>query len=97
MRGQIPWDEDPDVSDNVVVCSFLPRASAAFSTYRPCPAGYRLHCGDTVFQLYNKHIGDSFIYLNRPPKALGNEVAASIALGKISGRVQKVWSILVHI
>ncbi|KAG5653862.1 hypothetical protein H0H81_009941 [Sphagnurus paluster] len=64
MRGDIPWDEDPDVC-------------------------YRLHISDSHFQLYKKHTGDTFIFINRPPRALGAEVAASIALQKISATVQR--------
>lgn len=86
----MPWNEDPDVNDNVVVCSFMPHTASTLSGYRPCTTGYRLHMGDANFQLYNKHIGDTFIFINRPPRALGSEVAASIALQKISTTVQRV-------
>ncbi|KAF8067485.1 RNA-directed RNA polymerase [Lyophyllum atratum] len=89
MRGQIPWDEDPDVNENVVVCSFMPNTASTLSGYRPCTAGYRLHVSDTHFQLYNRHIGDTFIFLNRAPRAFDPEIAASIALGKISATVQR--------
>lgn len=94
MRGEIPWDEDPEVNDNVVVCSFLPHGSAMFSTYRPCTSGYRLYCGDSNLQLYDKTRGNSFVFLTRPPAASGAEIAASIALQKISARVQKVGGVL---
>ncbi|KAF9494277.1 RdRP-domain-containing protein [Pleurotus eryngii] len=42
MRGEIAWDEDPEVNENVVVCSFLPHGTSNMSTYRPCNPG-----GDT--------------------------------------------------
>ncbi|KAL0569074.1 hypothetical protein V5O48_012901, partial [Marasmius crinis-equi] len=89
MRGEIPWDEDPVVGGNVVVCSFLPQTSDTLSTYRPCTVDYRLHCGDANFQLYDKLRGNTFVFLTKPPKASGAEVAASIALQKFSTRVQK--------
>lgn len=90
MRGEIAWDEDPEVNENVVVCSFLPHGTSNMSTYRPCNPGYRLHCSDANLQLYNKHRGDTFIFMTKPPAASGAEVAVSIALQKISAPVQRV-------
>ncbi|KAK7050252.1 AAA domain-containing protein, partial [Favolaschia claudopus] len=89
MRGELPWDEEPEVNENVVVCSFMDKTSSNFSGYRPCTSGYRLHCSDVNFQLYNKHRGDTFIFMTRPPAASGAELAVSIAVQKISARVQK--------
>ncbi|KAG6816130.1 hypothetical protein H0H87_008442 [Tephrocybe sp. NHM501043] len=89
MRGNMEWDEDPDVNDNVVVCSFMPNTASTLSGYRPCTTGYRLHMSDTHFQLYNKHVGDTFVFINRRPLHSGFEVAASIALQKISATVQR--------
>lgn len=88
MRGEIPWDEDPEVNENVVICSFLPDSSATVATLRPCTAGYRLHCSDYMLQLYNKHRRDTFIFVNRP--SVGAEVSISVALQKISSTVQRV-------
>ncbi|KAI6025546.1 RNA dependent RNA polymerase-domain-containing protein [Pisolithus marmoratus] len=89
IRGEIPWDEDPEVSDNVVVCSFMPNAPSSMAGYRQCTTGYRLHCSDGTFQLYNKAKGDTFVFLSRPPRETQQDVIASIALQKISQRVQK--------
>ncbi|KAK0452148.1 AAA domain-containing protein [Desarmillaria tabescens] len=89
IRGMFPWDEDPEVNENVVVCSFLPHTSGNFSSYRPCTSGYRLYCSSTNLQLYNKHRADSFVFLTRPPKASGAEVAMSVALQKISNKVRQ--------
>lgn len=94
MRGDIPWDEDPEVNQNVVVVSFMPQSGATQATHRPCTPGYRLHCGDGILELYNKQRGDTFIFVNRPPRALGSEVATSIALQKISTSVQRVYIFL---
>lgn len=88
MRGEIAWDDDPLVNDNVVICSFLPQSSATIATLRPCTTGYRLHCSNTLFQLYNKHRGDTFVFVNRP--SVGAEISISIALQKISQTVQRV-------
>jgi hypothetical protein len=90
MRGEVPWEEEPEVDDNVVVASFMPYASEMMSTYQTCTNGYRLYCGDGVLQLYEKQRGNTFIFLTRPAPASGGFVAASIALQKISSRVQKV-------
>ncbi|KAJ7446567.1 RNA-directed RNA polymerase [Mycena latifolia] len=89
MRGDLPWDEDPEVAQNVVVCSFMKNTSSNFSSYRPCTSGYRLHCSDTNFQLYDKNRANTFIFMTRPPAASGAELAVSIAVQKISARVQK--------
>ena len=90
MRGEIPWEEDPEVAQNVVVCPFLPHTSLPLTTYKPCTQGYRLHCGDNNFQLYNQHIADTFVFINRPPALSAAEVITSVALQKISKSVQKV-------
>ncbi|KAJ6509835.1 RNA-directed RNA polymerase [Mycena vulgaris] len=89
MRGELPWDEEPEVNENVVVCSFMDKTSSNFSSYRPCTSGYRLHCSDTNFQLYDKNRGNTFIFMTRPPAASGAELAVSIAVQKISARVQR--------
>ena len=92
MRGEIPWDVDPDpeVDENVIVCSFMPHTSSTLSGLKPCSRGYRLHCGDTNFQLYNKTVADTFVFINRPPRQSTSEIATSIALQKISTTVQRV-------
>jgi regulator of nonsense transcripts 1 len=90
MRGQIPWDEDPEVNENVVVCSFMPQTASTIPTLRPCNPGYRLRCSDHGLQLYNKSVADTFIFMNRPSAALGIDVSISIALQKISTTVMKV-------
>ncbi|KAL4068636.1 RNA dependent RNA polymerase-domain-containing protein [Scleroderma yunnanense] len=89
IRGHIPWDEDPEVSDNVVVCSFMSQASTSMAGYRPCTVGYRLHCDDRTLQLYNKNKVDTFIFISRPPRETQQDVITSIALQKISTRVQQ--------
>ncbi|KAJ7155081.1 RNA-directed RNA polymerase [Mycena filopes] len=89
MRGELPWDEDPEVNGNVVVCSFMDKMSSDVSNYRPCTSGYRLHCSDTNFQLYDKNRGNTFIFMTRPPAASGAELTVSIAVQKISARVQR--------
>jgi hypothetical protein len=90
MRGNIPWDEDPEVTMNVVVCPFMSHSPLTLATYKPCTEGYRLHCGSGTFQLYNKNRSDTFVFINRPPAMSDAKVTTSIALQKISQRVQKV-------
>ncbi|KAJ6529218.1 RNA dependent RNA polymerase-domain-containing protein, partial [Mycena capillaripes] len=89
MRGELPWDEDPEVNENVVVCSFMDRTSSNFSGYRPCTSGYRLHLSDANLQLYDRNRINTFIFITRPPAASGAELAVSIAVQKISARVQR--------
>jgi hypothetical protein len=90
MRGDIPWEEEPEVSDNVVAVTFMAKSSATPPTHRPCTKGYRLHCSYGRFQLYDKHIGDTFVFIGRSPSEHESDVVMSIALGKFSGVVQRV-------
>jgi hypothetical protein len=90
MRGDIPWDEDPEVADNVVVCPFMKSSSFNSPNFRPCTKGYKLHVGDGNFQLYNKQIADTFVFITRPAAASGADIATSIALQKISENVRRV-------
>lgn len=82
-------NKDGDAME-VVVCSFMPVSGSTVATLRPCPEGYRLHCSDNRFQLYDRHIGNTFVYVNRPPAEHSADVATSIALQKISRTVQTV-------
>ncbi|KAJ3514007.1 hypothetical protein NLJ89_g2629 [Agrocybe chaxingu] len=94
IRGEVTWEEeDREINDTsnlgIVVCSFMPTTGSTIATLRPCTTGYRLHCSDNRLQLYDKHLGNTFIFVNRPPNALGAEVATSIDLRRISGTVQR--------
>ena len=79
-----------EVDQNVVVCSFMPKASGLMSAYWQGTRGYRLYCGENVLQLFDKQRGNSFIFITRPPPASGVDIVTSIALNKISQRVQQV-------
>jgi hypothetical protein len=92
IRGDVPWEEDPEVNEDVAVCSFLKHADGPLSTFKQCPRGYRLHCSDGRLQLYDRNIANTFIFLTRPAKLSGSFVTASIALQKISSSVQRVRS-----
>ncbi|RDX43226.1 RdRP-domain-containing protein [Lentinus brumalis] len=89
LRGPIAWDSDAEIDQNVVVCSFMPKASSLMSTYWQGTRGYRLYCGDNVLQLFDKQRANSFIFMTRPPAASGADLVTSIALNKISQRVQQ--------
>ncbi|KZT63464.1 hypothetical protein DAEQUDRAFT_778932 [Daedalea quercina L-15889] len=86
LRGDIPWDDEPEINDNVLVCPFMPVTSEMTSTYWRGTKGYKLHCSENVFQLYDKDRGNTFIFLTRPPEKSGTDIVTSIALQKISGR-----------
>lgn len=92
VRGQLAWNdaEDPDVGENVVVSAFQATATHVMSTYVPCNKGYRLHCGPGRFQLYEKNIANTFIFLARGTEASGQDIVSSIAVQKISAVVQRV-------
>ncbi|KDQ53776.1 hypothetical protein JAAARDRAFT_61145 [Jaapia argillacea MUCL 33604] len=89
IRGRFPWDEDPEVNDNVAVCSFLPHASPPMATFWCGTKGYRLYCGDGSLQLYDKQRGNTFIFVTRPGPKSDAEIITSIALQKISAIVQR--------
>ena len=96
IRGIFPWDEDPAVNEDVIVCPFLNSTNTAQSTYRPCTKGYRLHCSYNNFQLFNAKRADTFVFITRPPVQSGVDLATSIALQKISSRVQQVSEYLFY-
>jgi hypothetical protein len=97
IRGKLLWDDEPgldkydvhdnEVNDDVSVCSFQPTASTLMSHYRRTTKGYRIHCTDGLFQLYDVQKANSFVFVNRPPPNSGKDIAVSIALQKIDQRV----------
>ncbi|KAI0077242.1 RNA-directed RNA polymerase [Panus rudis PR-1116 ss-1] len=93
LRGQIAWNDEPPVDENVMVCSFMPRSSTSHATYRRSTKGYKLHCGDNKMELYNNQRSDTFIFLTRPPTRpppqSQHDLTISIALQKISAHVQR--------
>ncbi|KAG2003690.1 RNA helicase [Coprinopsis cinerea AmutBmut pab1-1] len=89
MRGPIPWDEEPEVAENVVAVSFMDRSSAHPPTHHPCSKGYRLHCSYSRFQLYDRHIGDTFVFLQRSPTEHQTDVVMSVALQKFSQTLRR--------
>lgn len=93
IRGQIPWDEDPVVGANAVVCSlnFLAPDSSDYR-YPSTTYDFRLHCSSFRLQLYSKQMADTFTFVNQPMTAMGTEMSASVSLQKISNTVQRVSS-----
>ncbi|KAI0364829.1 P-loop containing nucleoside triphosphate hydrolase protein [Pilatotrama ljubarskyi] len=67
----------------------MPKASGLTSTYWQGHSGYRLYCGENVMQLFDKQRANSFIFVTRPPPKSGHDIVTSIALNKISQRVQQ--------
>ena len=91
LRGDIPWDDDVPVNgQNVVVASFMKDTAASVPVYKPCTDGFRLHCSNGNFQLFNQERANTFIFVTRPPVNSGEEIKTSIALQQISARVQRV-------
>lgn len=60
------------------------------STYRQGVKGWKLHCGESIMQLFNGQRANSFIFVTRPPLQSGAEIITSIALQNISRSVQQV-------
>ncbi|KAG8960959.1 hypothetical protein FRC03_005942 [Tulasnella sp. 419] len=89
IRGKYEWDADPLVGGQVAVCSFQPTASQVLATYRTATVDYRLHASDNRFQLYNKNLANTFIFINRPPPRSDADLTISIALQQINANVQR--------
>ncbi|PVG01694.1 P-loop containing nucleoside triphosphate hydrolase protein [Serendipita vermifera] len=89
IRGDVNWDEDHLVNDNVAVFAATPTSLQSQSIYKGTVEGYRLHCGDGIFQLYHRNTRDTWIFINLPPKESDKELQVSIALQKISGATQQ--------
>ncbi|TCD62010.1 hypothetical protein EIP91_007628 [Steccherinum ochraceum] len=92
MRGEVAWNDEPDIDDNVMVCSFMPQAATPLTTYKRGTKGYKLYCGDNALQLYNKQRSDTVIFMTRPPQRSDSceaDIITSVALQKISGHVRQ--------
>ncbi|THH29680.1 hypothetical protein EUX98_g4493 [Antrodiella citrinella] len=89
MRGALAWNDEPDIDDNVMVCSFMPQSSTSLTTYKRGTKGFKLHCSDNSLQLYNRQRSDTFIFMTRPPERSGQDIITSIALQKISDHVRR--------
>ncbi|KAI0685002.1 P-loop containing nucleoside triphosphate hydrolase protein [Cerioporus squamosus] len=89
LRGPVAWDSDAEVDQNGVVCSFMRRRPASCQHTGKGREDIVSICGDNVLQLFDKQRANSFIFMTRPPAASGADLVTSIALNKISQRVQK--------
>ncbi|QRV99155.1 RNA-dependent RNA polymerase [Ceratobasidium sp. AG-Ba] len=106
VRGKHTWDEDAKVNRDVLVHAFQPSVATGGQLARPTKTGYILHASDGVFQLFERHRENTFIFLNFATAFSRNDVNASIALAKISdnvkrqiGRIQKtpVQTLEIHV
>ncbi|KAG8739309.1 hypothetical protein FRC10_005793 [Ceratobasidium sp. 414] len=106
IRGRHAWDEDANVNQNVLVHAFQPSIATGGRLAKPTKNGYMLHASDGVFQLFERHRANTFIFLNFATEYSNRDINASIALAKISddvrrqiGRVQKtpVQTIEIHV
>ncbi|KAI0343647.1 RdRP-domain-containing protein [Trametopsis cervina] len=89
IRGEVKWNDDYDIDDNILVCSFMPQTTATLCTYKRGVSGWRLFCNDSIFQLFNRHRADSFIFVTRAAEKAGTDIINSIALQKLSSYVQR--------
>ncbi|KAG9103719.1 hypothetical protein FRC06_008576 [Ceratobasidium sp. 370] len=106
IRGRHAWDEDANVNQNVLVHAFQPSVATGGRLAKPTKNGYMLHASDGVFELFERHRANTFIFLNFATQHSRRDVNASIALAKISddvrrqiGRIQKtpVQTIEIHV
>lgn len=89
IRGPVSWNEDQLVNKEIAVFALTPTGGQSMSLYKSTVDGYRLRCSHGLFQLFNKNIGNTWIFINRAPADAAYELQVSIALDKISSRAQK--------
>ncbi|KAI0684613.1 RNA dependent RNA polymerase-domain-containing protein [Cytidiella melzeri] len=89
IRGEVKWNDDHCIDDNVLVCSFMPQTTATLCTYKRGVLGWKLYCNDSIMQLFNRHRVDSFIFVSRAAEKSGTDIINSIALQKLSSYVQR--------
>ncbi|CAE6465178.1 unnamed protein product [Rhizoctonia solani] len=106
IRGRHAWDEDANVNQNVLVHAFQPLVATSGQLAKPTKNGYMIYASDGMFQLFERHRANTFIFLQFATEYSRKDVNASIALQKISesvrrqiGRVQKaqVDTIEIHV
>ncbi|KEP53488.1 RNA-dependent RNA polymerase [Rhizoctonia solani 123E] len=89
IRGRHAWDEDSDVNRDVLVHAFQPSVATGGQLAKPTKNGYMIYASDGVFQLYERHRANTFIFLQFATEHSEKDVNASIALQKISDRVSR--------
>ncbi|CAE6538465.1 unnamed protein product [Rhizoctonia solani] len=89
IRGRHAWDEDANVNQDVLVHAFQPSVATGGQLAKPTKNGYMIYASDGIFQLYERHRGNTFIFLQFATEYSRKDINASIALQKISDRVSK--------
>ncbi|CAE7099567.1 unnamed protein product [Rhizoctonia solani] len=89
IRGRHAWDEDANVNRDVLVHAFQPSVATGGQLAKPTKNGYMIYASDGVFQLYERHRANTFIFLQFATEYSRKDVNASIALQKISDRVSR--------
>ncbi|KAJ1308794.1 hypothetical protein OPQ81_004484 [Rhizoctonia solani] len=106
IRGRHVWDEDCNVNRDILIHAFQPSVATGGQLAKPTKNGYMLYASDGIFQIFERHRANTFIFLNFATEYSRKDVNASIALGKISesvrrqiGRIQKtqVDTIEIHV
>jgi hypothetical protein len=88
IRGRHTWDEDVNVNQDVLVHAFQPSVATGGQLAKPTKTGYMLYTSDGVFQLFERHRANTFIFLNFATEFSGKDINVSIALAKISDNVR---------
>ncbi|KAH7343653.1 RNA dependent RNA polymerase-domain-containing protein [Rhizoctonia solani] len=89
IRGRHAWDEDANVDRDVLVHAFQPSVATGGQLAKPTKNGYMIYASDGMFQLFERHRANTFIFLQFATEHSRKDVNASIALQKISDRVQR--------
>lgn len=64
--------------------AFQPTVATGGSLAKPTKNGYQIFASDGVFQLFERHRANTFIFLNFATEHSNRDVNASIALAKIN-------------
>ncbi|CCO32890.1 RNA-dependent RNA polymerase 2 Short=AtRDRP2 [Rhizoctonia solani AG-1 IB] len=89
IRGRHAWDEDCNVNQDVLVHSFQPSVATGGQLAKPTKNGYMIYASDGIFQLFERHRANTFIFLKFATEYSRKDVNASIALQKISEHVRQ--------
>ncbi|KAF8709476.1 AAA domain, partial [Rhizoctonia solani] len=88
IRGRHSWDEDCKVNQDVLVHAFQPSVATGGQLAKPTKNGYMIYATDGIFQLFERHRANTFIFLKFATEYSRKDVNASIALQKISENVR---------
>ncbi|CAE6466866.1 unnamed protein product [Rhizoctonia solani] len=94
VRGRHAWDEECNVNQDVLVHAFQPSVATGGQLAKPTKNGYMIYASDGIFQLFERHRANTFIFLKFATEYSRKDVNASIALQNISENVRRQIGII---